>query len=157
MDKVVSQIASYIQKVGHRDEAVETIGEDVAEYLDRGKRIRRPCRGTLDDSVPRGTISRIRRFPTNSERMNRALTELQPSAFKIHLLLWKWRGAPARGTLPYFTIHSLSKFCNLTRPTVRSGLRELIRKGWIKPAPYNVHHKNALYRLVGIRKVRLPG
>lgn len=91
--------------------------------------------------------------PTNSERMNRALKELGSSAFKIHTLLWKWRGAPARGRLPYFTIHSLSGFCSLTRPTVRCGLRELVAKGWIEKQGYNKHHKNELYRLVGIRDV----
>jgi len=157
MDSTVDEIARFIKKVAHRSEDVETIGGALSEHLDRGSRTRETARGVVDDSVERGTISRIRRYPTNCMRLNRALTELDPSAFKIHLLLWQWRGAPARGTLPYFTIHSLSKFCNLTRPTVRKGLTELISKGWISKAPYNVHHKNALYRLVAIRKVRLPG
>lgn len=156
MDPVAENIAKYVRTVAGRTEAVDTIGEAVAEYLDHGKRTRCPTRGVLDDSVPKGTISRIRRSPTNSVRLNRALTELRPAAFKILILLWKWRGAPARGTLPYFTIRSLSKFCNMSRPTVRKGLMELIRKEWIKPAPYNKHHKNALYRLVPIRQVRLP-
>lgn len=96
---------------------------------------------------------RHRLFPTNSERMNRALKELGPSAFKIHTLLWKWRGAPAKGSLPFFTVHSLSKFCSLTRPTVRSGLKELTRLGWIQKQGYNSHHKNELYRLIPIRDV----
>lgn len=99
--------------------------------------------------------SRERRSPTNSERMNRALKELSGSAFKIHTLLWKWRGAPAKGHLPFFTIHGLGKFCMMTRPTVRSGLRELVEKRWIEKLKYNVHTKNALYRLVAIREI--PG
>lgn len=100
---------------------------------------------------------RMRLCPTNSARMNRALRELGPSAFKVHTLLWKWRGAPARGHLPFFTIHSLSKFCGLSRPTVRSVLLELVGKGWIQRLKYNKHSKNALYRLIPIRDVGLPG
>lgn len=101
-----------------------------------------------------GRGSRRRLFPTNSERMNRALAELGPSAFKVHTLLWKWRGAPARGLLPYFTIHSLAKFCQLSRPTVRSALAELSRGGWIVKLGYNRHAKNELYRLVPVRDVK---
>lgn len=93
--------------------------------------------------------------PTNSERMNRALVELGVSAFKVHTLLWKWRGAPAKGQLPFFTIHSLSKFCALSRPTVRVALAELVAKGWIDRAGYNAHHKNSLFRLVPIRDVQV--
>lgn len=96
------------------------------------------------------------RSPTRSERMNRALGELGLSAFKIHSLLWTWRGSPARGSLPFFTIHSLGKFCQLSRPTVRVGLAELTDKGWIIRRSYDKHHKNALYGLVGIRKVPRP-
>lgn len=126
------------------DPNTSTIGELLPGVLDRGERGRQGRR------EPRGRLS-----PTNSERMNRALAELSPSAFKIHVLLWKWRGAPARGRLPFFTIHSLCRFCSLTRPTIRSGLRELVGKGWIRKEGYSCHRKNELYRLVAIRDV--PG
>lgn len=135
---------------------VVPLGEALSESLDRGSRSRRPVRDLLDDSEdPAGREYRAR-TPTNSERLNRGLAELRPGAFKVHLLLWKWRGAPARGVLPFFTIHSLAKFCRLSRPTVRLALRELLRKGWIRPEKYNKHHKNTLYRLVPIRKVPAP-
>lgn len=135
---------------------VSSLGEVIPEVLDRGARRRRPVKDLLDDKeVVLGREYRAR-SPTNSERLNRALAELRPGAFKIHLLLWKWRGAPARGVLPFFTIHSLAKFCRLSRPTVRMGLRELIHKGWIRPERYNKHHKNTLFRLVAIRKVPAP-
>lgn len=135
---------------------VVPIGEALAEVLDRGDRRRRPVKGLLEDlEDPQGREYR-KRSPTNSERLNRALVELGSSAFKIHVLVWKWRGAPARGTLPFFTIRSLEKFCNLTRPTIRVALRELTKKGWIVRLPYNKHHKNTLYRLVPIRKVPPP-
>lgn len=128
------------------DYNLSTIGELLPGILERGKRQSkvspRPCK---------------RLSPTNSERMNRALKELSPSAFKIHTLLWKWRGAPAKGLLPFFTIHGLAKFCTLTRPTVRAGVRELVRKGWIQKLGYNKHVKNELYRLIPIRDVGLRG
>ena len=131
------------------------IGELLSGVLDAGKRHQvgsdKPSKKSL------GGVRRPRRrlFPTNSERMNRSLKELGKSAFKIHTLLWKWRGAPARGKLPFFTIHSLSKFCSLTRPTVRMALRELVEKGWIQKLGYSRHKKNELYRLIPIRDV--PG
>lgn len=135
---------------------VVPLGEAVEEVLDSGSRSRRDVRDLLDDEeVPPGREYRAR-SPTSSERLNRALAELRPGAFKIHLLLWKWRGAPAKGLLPFFTIHSLAKFCWLSRPTVRMGLRELIHKGWIRPERYNKHHKNTLFRLVPIRRVPAP-
>ena len=112
--------------------------------------------GVLESGKRHSKVSpkhRKRLYPTNSERMNRALKELGTSAFKIHTLLWKWRGAPAKGMLPYFTIHSLAKFCSLTRPTVRSGLKELVTKGWIRKLGYNKHVKNELYKLVSICEV----
>lgn len=121
---------------------LNSIGELIPGVLDSGRRERKVDRG------PRKRLS-----PTNSERMNRALRELGPSAFKIHMLLWKWRGAPAKGLLPFFTIHSLSKFCNLSRPTIRGGLVELERLGWIERLTYNTHVKNSLYRLIPIRDV----
>lgn len=123
---------------------VETVGEVLAEYLDHGDRLKSTARG-----------GRVRRFPTNSERLNRALVELRPSAFKVHTLIWKWRGAPSRGTLPFFTIRSLEKFCAMTRPTIRTALNELTSKGWVQRLGYNKHHKNTLYKLVAIRDV--PG
>ncbi len=88
--------------------------------------------------------------------MNRSLAELGLAAFKIHTLLWQWRGAPARGTLSFFTIHSLSKYCNLTRPTVRVALAELVKKGFIERLRYNGHYKNTLYKLIGVRKIPAP-
>ena len=115
--------------------------------------------GVLERGIRKKEVvsrERKRLCPTNSERMNRALKELQPSAFKIHTLLWKWRGAPARGKLPFFTVHSLSKFCNLSRPTIRAGLKELSELGWIECLGYNPHHKNQLYKLVPIRDVIPP-
>lgn len=135
---------------------VSSIGDLVPEVLDRGSRRRGATEAFPEDQEDEGRGEYRVRSPTNSERMNRALVELTTAAFKIHTLLWKWRGAPARGLLPYFTIHSLSKFCRLSRPTVRVGLRELHGKGWIQKTPYNKHHKNALYRLTAIRKVPRP-
>jgi len=130
------------------------IGDLIPEILDKGKRqsniVEKPGKDSLDGDQK----SRRRLFPTNSERMNRALTDLGPSAFKIHMLLWQWRGAPAKGNLPYFTVYSLSKFCSLTRPTVRSGLRELVDKGWIQKQGYNKHKKNELYKLIPIRDIQ---
>ena len=135
---------------------VVPLGEVIPEVLDRGSRRRRSVKDLLDDEEdPPGREYRAR-TPTNSERVNRALAELRPGACKVHLLLWKWRGAPARGLLPFFTVHSLAKFCRLSRPTVRLALRELLRKGWIRSEGYNKHHKNTLYRLVPIRQVPPP-
>lgn len=122
--------------------SVPSIGQLLGGILDVGKR-----------GVENRKVGRIRLSPTRSPRMNRALKELGPAAFKIHTLLWEWRGAPARGLLPFFTIHGLSKFCNLTRPTIRVGLEELVHKGWIQRLRYNGHDKNALYRLIPIRNV----
>lgn len=127
------------------DYNVHSIGELLPGVLDRGRRQKRVERKP-----------RVRLSPTNSERMNRALVELEPAAFKIHMLLWKWRGAPGPGRLPFFTIHGLSRFCSLTRPTIRSGLRELVEKGWIRKRGYDKHVKNELYGLVPIRDVKKP-
>lgn len=135
---------------------VQTVGEVLSDVLDRGSRQKRTASPLPDDSDD-GSRGEYRvRSPTRSERLNRALTELRPAAFKIHMLIWTWRGAPARGTLPFFTIHSLARFCRMSRPTIRMGLKELARKGWIEKLPYNKHHKNTLYRLIGIRKVPAP-
>lgn len=135
---------------------VSPIGELIPEVLDRGRRERRTAEALPDDSEDEAPGEYRVRSPTNSERLNRALTELSSSAFKIHTLVWKWRGAPARGVLPFFTIHSLAKFCRMSRPTVRRGLLELFKKGWVERLPYNKHHKNTLYRLIPIRKVPAP-
>lgn len=132
------------------------LGEVIPEVLDRGSRRRRPVKGLLDDFEDSDVCEYRARTPTNSERLNRALAELSLSAFKVHTLIWKWRGAPARGTLPFFTIHSLERFCHLTRPTIRVALRELTSKGWIERLPYNKHHKNTLFRLVPVRKIPPP-
>lgn len=136
---------------------VSSLGEAVGEVLDSGARRRRPLTAFFEDHGDSGGREYRSRSPTNSERLNRSLVELGSAACKIHLLLWKWRGAPARGLLPFFTIHSLAKFCSLSRPTVRMALRELMHKGWIRPEPYNKHHKNTLFRLVSIRRVPAPG
>lgn len=132
------------------------LGEVIPEVLDRGARRRRDVKDVLEDFEDSGGRNYRARSPTNSERLNRALAELGLSAFKVHTLIWKWRGAPARGTLPYFTIRSLEKFCHLTRPTIRVALQELTRKGWIERLPYNPHHKNTLFRLVPVRKIPPP-
>lgn len=135
---------------------VSRLGDLLGDVLESGVRAVSPIvdSGLKTRGGRRGSARRL--TPTNSERMNRALVELSPSAFKIHLLLWKWRGAPARGHLPFFTIHSLNKFCSLTRPTVRRALAELVSLGWISCQDYNKHHKNALFRLVAIRDVAFP-
>lgn len=152
--------AQYFRRIqarqAERPSGTNGLGESVEDLLDRGSRQRRTVEGVPEDPGDGSTKEYRLRTPTNSERLNRALTELAPSAFKIHILIWKWRGAPARGLLPYFTIHSLSKFCMMSRPTIRMALRELTRKGWIQRLPYNKHHKNTLYRLVPIRKVPAP-
>ena len=132
------------------------IGDLVPGVLDSGNRRKKDLRGLVNGDDDRQPGEYRVRTPTNSERLSRALTELSLSAFKIHILVWKWRGAPARGTLPFFTIRSLERFCHLTRPTIRGALRELTRGGWIERLPYNPHHKNTLYRLVPIRKVPAP-
>lgn len=140
------------------ERSIETssLGESIHDVLDRGSRERRTT-GPLPDDSDDGSKGEYRvRSPTLSERLNRSLTELSSSAFKIHMLIWTWRGAPARGLLPFFTIHSLSRFCNMSRPTVRMGLRELTRKGYIQRLPYDKHHKNALYRLIAVRKIPKP-
>lgn len=136
--------------------SVNATTEALSKVLDSGGRRREGLRDLLDDVDGEPGREYRKRTPTNSERLNRALVELGCSAFKIHLLVWKWRGAPARGSLPFFTIRSLEKFCNLTRPTIRKALAELTRKGWIVRLPYNKHHKNTLYRLVPIRQIPPP-
>jgi len=156
----MSNWSTEFTKAAHKraafDSTMRARTEPLSQVLDSGSRRRRDVKDLLDDfEVDPGREYR-KRTPTNSERLNRALVELGSSAFKVHTLVWQWRGAPARGTLPYFTIRSLEKFCNLTRPTVRVALKELTQKGWVERLPYNKHHKNTLYRLIPIRKVRAP-
>lgn len=128
----------------------------LAEVLDRGRRVESQRLADSKSSDGEGQRLGRRQSPTNSERMNRALVELSSSAFKVHMLLWKWRGAPARGRLPYFTLRSLSRFCGLSRPTVRKAIKELRDKGWIEGKGYDAHYKNTLYKLRAIREVRGP-
>lgn len=139
------------------DYHMHVMGDLIGDVLESGARALSPVVDSKRKTRGGRRRSARRLSPTNSERMNRALVELSPSAFKIHCLLWKWRGAPARGHLPFFTIHSLNKFCSLTRPTVRRALGELVSAGWIDRDGYNPHHKNALFRLVAIRDVPFPG
>jgi len=124
------------------DYNLKSIGELLPGALESGRRV-----------VEAEGGGRKKLCPCNSERMNRALGELGLSAFKIHTRLWKWRGAPAKGVLPFFTIHSLARCCAMSRPTVRGGLEELVSKGWIRPGSYNKHNKNRLYRLVAVRDI----
>ena len=137
-------------------ESVAETAREVKASLDRGKRRKR--RGSpLPGASGGGDNGEYRaKSPTNSERMNRSLAELGLSAFKIHTLIWQWRGAPSRGKLPFFTIRSLERFCHLTRPTIRRALAELTAKGWIVRFKYNTHHKNALYTLCPCRKIPRP-
>lgn len=139
------------------DYNVHKIGDLLGSVLEHGERRKTVIEGPIKRQR-RGIGKRSYRLsPTNSERMNRSLKELGKSAFKVHMLLWQWRGAPAKGHLPFFTIHSLGKFCSLTRPTVRMALRELVDKGWIQKLGYSKHIKNELYRLISIRDVPIPG
>ncbi len=135
---------------------IPAFGEVLKDILDKGQRHGKS--NPKSKELPAGDDGKEYRVrsPTRSERMNRALKELRPAAFKIHMLIWTWRGAPAKGTLPFFTIRSLEKFCNLTRPTVRKAFDELTSKGYIIRCEYNKHHKNALYRLVNVRKIPRP-
>ncbi|MBA7706823.1 hypothetical protein ES703_115680 [subsurface metagenome] len=138
-------------------DAARQMRETGVNPLDRGAREKDQPR------IPPGRAKRgkkkprVRLSPTNSERMNRALVELSLPAFKIHTLLWKWRGAPAKGKLPFFTLKSLVRFVRLDRNTVRKGLRELVSLGWVVRLGYNPHEKNELYRLVPIADVPKPG
>lgn len=120
----------------------------------RAKGQARPKHGPAKRGRPR---VRKDRPATNSEQLNRALVELSPITFKIYMLLWKWRGAPAKGILPFFTIHSLGRFCRTGRHEVKRAIAELTLKGWLDPEQYDKHHKNSLYRLVPIAKVPPPG
>lgn len=133
---------------------LHSLGELLPGVLDAGKRQETVPTDPIESGGGGDQRPRHRLFPTNSERMNRSLKELGKSAFKVHTLLWKWRGAPSRGKLPFFTIRSLSKFCSLTRPTIRMALAELVKKGWIEKLGYSCHKKNELYKLVPIRDVK---
>lgn len=135
---------------------VSTLGEVLAPLLDQGSR-QKSTTGEVSVVPGDQTEREYRvRIPTRSERMNRSLAELGLAAFKIHTLLWQWRGSPARGTLAFFTIHSLAKYCSMTRPTVRVALAELVKKQYIHRLKYNGHYKNTLYKLIGVRKIPPP-
>ena len=123
-----------------QDRTISTIGDVIGEFLDHGNR-EKVTESPGNDLSAKIIEKEYRvRSPTRSERLNRALRELRPAAFKVHMLIWTWRGAPAKGTLPFFTIRSLERFCTLTRPTVRKALDELVKKGWIVRMKYNKHH-----------------
>ena len=77
-------------------------------------------------------------------------------AFKIHTLLWRWRGVPAKGNLPFFTVSSLARFCGTHRPEILRGMKELVSKGWIQPGQYDCHKKNSLYKLTPIVEIKKP-
>ncbi len=153
MDKIEERFFRYAR---HYANEMPRVGEVLKDVLGIGER-KGNTRTKGNESIAEDNGKEYRvRSPTRSERLNRALKELRPAAFKIHALIWEWRGAPARGTLPFFTIRSLEKFCNLTRPTVRKAFDELTSKGWIVRKVYNCHHKNALYNLVPVRKIPKP-
>ncbi len=132
------------------------VPEDVGRGVDRGERGQGYPRGRSGKRKGDAVAPRIRLYPTNSARLNRALVELSLPAFKVHQLLWQWRGAPARGNLPFFTVLGVAKLCGTDRKVVRRALQELTRKRWIERAKYDEHHKNALYKLVPIKDVPLP-
>jgi len=132
------------------------VPEDVGRGVDQGRRGQGYPRGRSGKRKGVAAAPRIRLYPTNSARLNRALVELSPMTFKVHQLLWQWRGAPARGNLPFFTVTGLAKLCATDRNAVKRALEELSRKHWIERAKYDQHHKNALYKLVPIKDVPLP-
>lgn len=90
------------------------------------------------------------------ERWNRSKRELSWPAIAIHTQLWIWDGAPSKGDLPFFTIDSLAEFFQCDRKVVIRAIKELLQVGYIESLGYDKHHKNALYRLVPIRKVPEP-
>ena len=134
----------------------QQVPEDAGSGLGRGKRGEGSPAGRPGRKKKAAAAPRIRLYPTNSARLNRALAELSLTAQSVHSLLWQWRGAPARGNLPFFTIKGVAKHCRMARNTARSALRELTLKGWIRRAKPNPHHKNTLYKLVPIREVPVP-
>lgn len=132
------------------------VPEDVGRGVDHGRRGEDHPPGKPGRKKGPAAAPRIRLYPTNSARLNRALVELSLPAFKVHQLLWQWRGAPARGNLPTFTLKGLVKFCRLAPNTIKSAMKELSRKRWIERAKPSPHHKNTLYKLVSIKDVPLP-
>lgn len=142
-----SAIGKVLADVVHQ---VRKGGENPFDRGPRDKGEPRPVPGPAKrgEKKPRRRLS-----PTYSERKNRALVELSFSGYKIHDLLWTWRGSPARGNLPFFTLKSLAKFCGTDRMVVRRALKELVSKGWIKPGQYDCHKKNSLFKLVPIEEV----
>ncbi len=138
------------------DSMARQVPEDVGRGQVRGKRGEGAPRRKSGPKKKAAPGPRIRLYPTNSERLNRALVELPPTAFKVHRLLEQWRGAPHKGNLPYFTVLSVGRLCRMDPKTVGKAIRELRLKGWIRVAKYDKHHKNTLYKLVPIRDVPLP-
>ena len=151
--KDIQRMARYTTSECEPNAGTKPLGEALKDFLDRGNRQTKTNKNP-GKSKSQSTAGEYRvRTPTRSERLNRALKELRPAAFKVHMLIWTWRGAPAKGNLPFFTIRSLGKFCSLTRPTLRKAITELVDKGWIQKLPYNAQCKNTLYRLIPIRKI----
>jgi len=153
-----SQVPDYnMSRVGELlPGVVKGVGENGGPGDDQGPRAKDEVRIPPGPAKRGKEKPRKRRYPTNSERGNRALKELSPSAFKIHWIMWRFRGAPGPGKLPFFTVSSLGRFCNLSRNTVCKGLKELVSLGWIVRLGYNPHEKNELYKLVPIGKVKKP-
>lgn len=143
-------IGKTVSEVFHKQKGADEFPFDGGP---RDKGEERPKHGP----VRRGEAKRERRsLPTGIVRLDRALVELSHPAFKVYILLWRWRGAPAKGNLPFFTIHSLARFCGMTRHVVKRAIAELVSKGWIEPGQYDCHKKNSLYKLVPIGKVGKP-
>ncbi len=95
--------------------------------------------------------------PTHRERRNRALKELSGNAYKVHDLLWTWRGAEARGFTPFETDISLAYFLGTDVKVIKRAKEELTVKGWVEFGQYDKHGKNRKAYLVPIRKVPKPG
>ncbi len=131
-------------------------GENDEVPFDKGPRAKGQAR------IPPGPAKRGQkklreeRGSTYSARWNRGQDELSIWAFGIMVQLWIWRGAAAKGDLPYFTDKSLAKFFHTDVKVVKRAKRELISLGWVKCKPYDCHHKNTLYELIALRKVPVP-
>lgn len=137
--------------------ALDALPVESGPLFDTGVRDKgepRPRHGPLKRGARKPTV---RTTPTRKHRLNRALVELSHPAFKVHTLLWEWRGSAAKGNLPFFTLKSLGRFCGADRNVIRRAIAELSSKGWIAPGQYDCHKKNSLYRLVPIEEIRVPG
>ncbi len=134
-----------------------TVPDERGPGFDTGPRDKgeaRPVPGRAKRGARKPTV---RTTPTRKHRLNRALVELSSAAFKVHTLLWEWRGSAAKGNLPFFTFKSLARFCGTDRNVIRHAIAELTSKGWIEPGQYDCHKKNSLFRLVPIEEIRVPG